>query len=248
MSLLKKIAARVRKLLRQELAPAGAYNKWASTYDAQPGNLMLALDEEIFARLLRRVSCRGKMVVDIGCGTGRHWEKILARQPQQLIGYDVSAGMLQRLQQKYPLALTRLIVRDRICYEESRPAEVLICTLTLAHIQKPDQAMQQWGRILKAGAEILLTDYHPETLALGGDRTFVYQGRSLAIKNYVHPIEKVKQYARENGFALLTFLERRIDPSLKPYYEKQGALGLYERFKGAGIIYGMHFRKQDAAP
>jgi ubiquinone/menaquinone biosynthesis C-methylase UbiE len=246
MTLLEKIKDQARRLLRQEVAPAEAYDKWAPTYDAQPGNLMLNLDEQIFSRLLHNISCKGKMVVDIGCGTGRHWDKILSQHPQQLIGYDVSAGMLRQLQQKYPQAHTHLIVRDRIQYAESRPAEVLISTLALAHIKKPGLAMQQWCRILKPGAEVLLTDYHPETLALGGDRTFVYQGRCLAIKNYVHPIEKVKQYARENGFEVLTFIERRIDPAVKPYYEKQETLGVYERFKGAGIIYGMHLRKQDA--
>lgn len=246
MTLLEKIKTRTRKLFRKEVAPAEAYDKWAPTYDAQPDNLMLALDEQIFSRLLHHICCKDKMVVDIGCGTGRHWDKILSQHPCKLIGYDVSAGMLERLQHKYPQALTQLIIRDQILYAETLPAEVLICTLALAHIKKPNLAMQQWRRILKAGAEILLTDYHPETLALGGDRTFVYQGRSLAIKNYVHPIEKVKQYARENGFEILDFLESRIDPIVKPYYEKQGALGVYERFKGAGIIYGMHLRKKDA--
>lgn len=248
MTLLKELKSRARKLFRQEVAPAEAYDKWAPSYDAQPGNLMLDLDEQLFSRLLAHICCRDKMVVDIGCGTGRHWPKIWSQHPHQLIGYDVSAGMLQQLRLKYPQAIARLIRQDRIEYAESRPAEVLISTLALAHIKKPDQAMQQWAAILKPGAQLLLTDYHPETLALGGDRTFVYQGRSLAIRNYIHPIEEVKQYAQANGFELLTLLERRIDPAVRPYYEQQGALGIYERFLGAGIIYGMHLRKKDAAP
>jgi ubiquinone/menaquinone biosynthesis C-methylase UbiE len=247
MLLLNKIKARARKLFRQEEMPAEAYDKWAPTYDAQPDNLMLALDEQLFSRLLARISCTGKMVVDIGCGTGRHWDKIFNQNPQKLIGYDVSAGMLQQLQHKYPQAHTQLILRDQVSYAEARPAEVLISTLALAHIRNLAAAMQQWEKLLKPGADILLTDYHPETLALGGNRTFLYRGRSLAIKNYVHPLDQVKQYARATGFVLLTFTEKRIDPAVRPYYEKQNALAVYERFKGAGILYGMHLRKKDAA-
>lgn len=245
MSMLRKIKARVRHLFKKELDPIQAYDWWAPTYDAQPDNLMLALDEQIFSFLLQQINCTGRLVVDLGCGTGRHWPKILAQKPRKLIGYDVSPGMLAMLAHKYPEAQTHLLVGDRLPYAETQPADVLISTLTLAHIKKPGKAMQQWRKILRSGAEILLTDYHPETLALGGDRTFTYQGQTKAIKNYIHPLEKVKQYAQENGFALLDLVERRIDPALKPFYEKQGAGGVYERFKGAGIIYGLHLRKEN---
>jgi SAM-dependent methyltransferase len=248
MTFLKKIKARARKLFQKEMAPASAYDRWAPTYDAQPDNLMLALDEQIFTRLLNNICCTGKLVLDIGCGTGRHWDKIFSQNPHKLIGYDVSPGMLHILQQKYPQAHTQLIIRNQFHYAETNAAGVLVSTLALAHMKKLGKAMQQWNKILIPGAEILLTDYHPETLALGGDRTFLYQGRTTAIRNYVHPLEKVKHYAFENGFELMAFIERRIDPDLKPWYEKQGALGVYERFKGAGLIYGMHLRKQHAAP
>jgi ubiquinone/menaquinone biosynthesis C-methylase UbiE len=248
MTFLKKIKARARRLFQKEMDPARAYDRWASTYDAQPGNLMLALDEALFSLLLTQVDCSGKWVVDIGCGTGRHWQKILNRHPAKLIGYDVSPQMLLQLQLRYPGAQTQLIVGNKIHYSEPRPAGVLVTTLALAHIKKLGPAMQQWNKILKPGADILITDYHPETLALGGDRTFLYQGKITAIQNYVHSIDQVKTCARENDFELLTFTERRIDPDVKPWYEKQGALGVYHRFEGAGIIYGMHLRKRNAAP
>jgi ubiquinone/menaquinone biosynthesis C-methylase UbiE len=244
---LKTLSNLSRRLLRREMAPAPAYDRWAPTYDAQPDNLMLALDEQIFTRLLNTISCTGKLVLDIGCGTGRHWDKVLAHAPQKIRGFDVSAGMLHRLQQKYPQADTQLIVRDRYNFLGAETAGVLICTLTLAHIRNPESAMQQWKAMLQPGADILLTDYHPETLSLGGDRTFSYQGKTTAIRNYVHPLEKVKQMAGKNGFELVAFDERRIGPALKPWYEKQGALEVYARFAGAGIIYGMHLRKKHAA-
>src|SRR4051812_25648116 len=81
---------------------ASAYDLWAATYDAEGDNLLVLLDEGLFEGLLRRVEVRGKRVVDVGCGTGRHWAKIAAGGPAELVGYDVSPGMLARLRRKHP--------------------------------------------------------------------------------------------------------------------------------------------------
>src|SRR4051794_23243590 len=78
-----------------------AYDIWASSYDEQPDNLMLHLDGELFGQLLEAVNIEDKVVVDVGCGTGRHWEKIVSRGPTQLVGYDVSDGMLKELKKKF---------------------------------------------------------------------------------------------------------------------------------------------------
>jgi hypothetical protein len=43
------------------------------------------------------------------------------------------------------------------------------------------------------------------------------------------------------------FIERKIDDSVKHYYEKQQAIGVYERFKGTSIIYGAHLTRKNAA-
>ena len=53
-----------------------AYDIWSHSYDAQPGNLVLDLDEMIFSTLLEDIDLEHKLVADIGCGTGRHWQKI----------------------------------------------------------------------------------------------------------------------------------------------------------------------------
>lgn len=57
--------------LKKEISPAVAYDLWASTYDDQPGNLIMDIDEEVFNSFLNTINLSGKTVVD-GCGTGRH--------------------------------------------------------------------------------------------------------------------------------------------------------------------------------
>src|SRR5690606_5392869 len=82
--------------------PAPAYDAWSGAYDHQPGNLMLDLDEALVAAFIDRSKIENKTIVDVGCGTGRHWNKILDKSPNKLSGFDVSPGMLARLNEKFP--------------------------------------------------------------------------------------------------------------------------------------------------
>jgi ubiquinone/menaquinone biosynthesis C-methylase UbiE len=59
--------------LSSEMVPKEAYDIWSESYDLQPGNLMLDLDERIFSGLIEHIDFYNKTVADIGCGTGRHW-------------------------------------------------------------------------------------------------------------------------------------------------------------------------------
>src|SRR5690349_2904307 len=142
---------RIKQLLKGpgETDPAKGYNLWSANYDQQPGNLMLDLDEFIFSSLLESVSVKGKTLVDVGCGTGRHWKKILDREPQKIYGYDVSAGMLEKLKAKFPQAIVSETKNEMLPGLESDSCEGLISTLTIAHIENIERAIEEWDRVLK---------------------------------------------------------------------------------------------------
>lgn len=234
-------------LRRKETDPRIAYDLWAAHYDEQPGNLMLALEEEIFSSLVGRISLEEKRVIDIGCGTGRHWKEMLDQHPARLTGYDVSEGMLQQLRQRYPLAEAYQISRDtHLPQLEDGSCDIIISTLAIAHIRYMEQALGEWNRVLKRGGKIIITDYHPAALAKGGDRTFRHKGRLVAIKNYVHPVEKIRGMAGHLNWEMITFIERVIDSRVRHFYEKQAALMVFERFQGVPIVYGMYLKKKDA--
>lgn len=230
-----------------ETEPAEAYNMWAKQYDAQPGNLMLDLDEALFSTLIGKVLFTDKIIVDVGCGTGRHWKKVYEKQPKKLIGYDVSEGMLKILKQKFPLAETYQLTNSKLTEQKDASVDIIISTLAIAHIENIEEAFTEWSRVLKTNGHIIITDYHPEALSKGGDRTFVHNGKRIAIKNYVHPIEKLRALADKLHFKIEEINENRIDETVKRYYEQQSALHTFERFKGTAIIYGAHLIKTDAA-
>lgn len=226
-----------------EKDPAKAYDLWAAGYDAQPHNLVLALDQQVFTGLLQALPLAGKTIADVGCGTGRHWPLLLAGSPQRLCGFDVSAGMLEKLKEKYPQAETYLVADEQLPGLADGSCQVLVSTLTFAHIPGQAAALAEWNRVLQPGADIIITDYHPAQLAKGGKRTFQYEGKTVAVKNYPYSLEQLRRQVRQLGWTEIRFTERLIGEEVKSFYVQQDALDVYEKFKGTPVIYGIHLKK-----
>jgi ubiquinone/menaquinone biosynthesis C-methylase UbiE len=231
----------------RETSPELAYDLWACGYDYQPGNLMLDLDEVVFSTLLNETVIGDKTVTDIGCGTGRHWKKIMDKKPRLLTGYDVSEGMMQQLKRKFPGAITHKMKDEKLEETIDHSVDLIISTLALAHIEKLESAIWEWDRILKPGGHVIVTDYHPTALLRGGKRTFRHGGKRIAVKNHIHPIEKLRTVAGQLHWQPLRLVEKVIDESVKPYYERQNALDVFRSFHGVPVIYGILFKKNDAS-
>jgi ubiquinone/menaquinone biosynthesis C-methylase UbiE len=243
MPFLNKLMQSVRSTRLPETAPADAYDIWAQSYDDQPDNLMLALDAELCGQLLGKVPVSGKVVADVGCGTGRHWQRLYDQRPARLVGYDVSAGMLDKLQHKYPDAETHLLDGGHLSHLETAGCDLVLSTLTIAHIPDIRAALAEWTRILRPGGAMIITDYHPAALARGGQRTFREGKKVIAVRNHIYPVAKIRRICRQLGLREQCLIERKIDGTMRHYYEKQGALPLFERFAGVPIIYGFQLKK-----
>lgn len=220
-----------------------AYDLLAENFDARPGNLMLDMDEEVFSGLLHSLDIRNKRVADIGCGTGRHWKKIFLRNPLTLTGFDISSGILNRLQAKFPVAYTSRITDNLFSTTADDTYDVIISTLTVAHIKNIEEALKAWCRILKDNGDIIITDFHPDALAFAGKNTFKQCVRQIEVQNYVHYIHDVEKILVRNGFYVVKRAEKIVDEWAKHYYVAKNALPVYEKFKNSRIIYGIHLRR-----
>ena len=159
----------------------------------------------------------GQDLADIGCGTGRHWKKFLSLNPARLVGFDESEGMLKVLKSKYPDSLSVQIQEDEFPSHFYHQFDILVSTLTLAHIKKLKKALGSWSKLLKDRGEIIITDYHPALLESGGRRTFSFNKNTISIKNYIHPLNTIIQEMKSLGFTLLKKEEQYIDESVKIY-------------------------------
>ena len=225
--------------------PQRAYRLWASQYDHQPWNLMFALDESIFLTLLEGIEMTNKKVLDIGCGTGRHWQLLLKSSPAEMTGYDISEEMLEVLKNKFPYAVTHQLNDNRLVQSANESVELIISTLTIAHIENIKEALQEWNRVLHAGGHVILTDFHPVALETGATRSFQHQSGQVTIKNHIHSLEMIEGIARELGWELQHLIEEKVDEKSRYFYEQQNAMDVYAVFAGTPMIYGMKFIKQD---
>lgn len=246
MSIGRNKIRKLRNLFRRKKTtePAAAYDIWASTYDGQKDNPIAYLNGLVFSNLLDTVDLEGKTVVDIGCGTGSNWEKILAKRPSNIIGYDVSSEMLNRLRQKYPLAATFLLHDNKLKESKSLSCDMIVSTLVIGYIKDLPAVLAEWNRVLKAGGEIIITDFHPIALQGGGKRSFTHEKKLVYIKNYIHPLDKIRLLAKEIHWQEIGLIERKFDESIKFFFEEQHALHVYEKEYGTPILYGWHFRKR----
>ena len=94
---------------------------------------------------------------------------------------------------------------------------------------------------------MIITDYHPTALAKGGQRTFREGDNVIAVRNHIYSINQVRNMLQTIGMQELRLEEYAIDDTMRPYYEKQQALAIFQRFRGVPIIYGIHLKKPNAA-
>ena len=245
MSILRKIKGKVRSLFRRKKTtePAAAYDIWASSYDRQKDNPIAYLNSLVFNDILDALDLEGKTIVDVGCGTGSNWDKILSKRPYKIIGYDVSSEMLGRLHQKYPQATTFLLHDNALNGSWDLSCDMVVSTLVVGYIKDLPAALAEWNRVLKRGGEIVITDFHPVALQGGGNRSFMHEEKVVYIKNYVHPLHKIKALANKMNWQEIDLIERKVDESIKFFFEEQHVLHVYEKEFGSPILYGWRFRK-----
>jgi ubiquinone/menaquinone biosynthesis C-methylase UbiE len=229
-----------------DLEAAPGYDLWSSTYDEEKNNVLVALDERLFEGLLRRVDLRGKRIVDVGCGTGRHWKALLAGEPAAMVGYDVSSGMLDVLRRKYPHATVHQASADRLVHAEDGGTDVVLSTLALCHVAELDAAIDEWCRVLRPGGDLVLTDFHPAAAA-ALQCSFRHRGKTFTVELHPHTLAALEAAATRNRLELLHRAEAIVDGSTRHHFEQAGMLREFERRNGRPLVHGAHFRKPSGA-
>jgi ubiquinone/menaquinone biosynthesis C-methylase UbiE len=240
----------VRRLLRTALSTPKritareAYRLWASTYDAQPNNLLLALEEEVFAELLACVDLEGRAVLDVGCGTGRHWQRLWAARPGALAGVDTSPEMLVRLRERVPGADVRLVSDTRLEGVADASVDVVVSTLTIGHIAALGSALGEWTRVLRPGGIMILTDFHPEAFRVGMKRTFVHSGTTFEVEHHLHSLDALVEICRGLTLEIRETRERVIDEGARAYCADRKQAAVFRRAQGTPIVLGMILLKR----
>src|ERR1700692_3205411 len=136
------------------------FDIWAQVYDEQP-NPLLALEQRFLTRMLPDVG--GLDVLDAGCGTGRWLQFLASRHPASLVGVDASREMLQRASAKLGMKSTLRLGSCTALPVQAASADLILASFVLSYLESVDTFARELYRVERPGADILLTNMHPDT-------------------------------------------------------------------------------------
>jgi ubiquinone/menaquinone biosynthesis C-methylase UbiE len=206
---------------------AEGYARWALLYDQIP-NPLLAREERHLLPLL--TGLRNRSILDLACGTGRWLERLTGRAGGWAVGVDCSIEMLRVAAKKD--AISGCLTRSGCASLPFRSGvfDLAICSFSLGHILDLRSTVRELGRVTKPGADIFVSDLHPEAYARGWRVGFRDQSTAVQIETIPRTTEQIVHAFCSVGFELLTLQDLRLGDPERHIFEIAGKA---ESFQGA---------------
>jgi ubiquinone/menaquinone biosynthesis C-methylase UbiE len=191
-----------------ELDVAAGYARWATSYDAA-ANPLIRVEEPVVRALVDRVP-PGR-ALDAACGTGRH-TAYLASRGHRVAGVDATPAMLEKARARVPSADLRLGDLAALPFEDGA-FDLAVCALALSHLPDIAPAIAELARVMRPGGTLVVSDFHPTMLLLGGTGFFVdASGRAGNVRSFHHPHARYLAAFRGAGLAVVECVEPTIEP------------------------------------
>ncbi len=221
------------------LPPAEAYRLWASSWD-NSASPIVELERRHLSDWLQNLD--GKVLLDIGCGTGR-WMSYGVTAGAQILGFDLSFEMLQQASLKHGLRgrmavadMTRLPVAGEC-------ADVVLCALALGHCRDAIAVLRQLLLLPRRGGRLVISDFHPDAINNGWKRTFKCGTETLEVESYPYSIEALVQVAESAGFRLEQLLELCFGPEQEKMFLDAGRPDLLARVRNLPAVVLLALRR-----
>ena len=218
------------------------YTKWAKKYDIET-NVAIFLEEKSVKDFLPKI--KGKDVLDLGCGTGRHAIR-LAKKGANVTCVDMTQAMLSEAKKKAKKAKVDIKVKrqDITKFKPDKKYDLIILMLVLDHIQKLEKAIKVINKASEIGTEVIISNIHPETMR--GDANFKpgarakgYLVEGFKTDQFYHPIEEYIDLFMKYGF----ILEKIKDLTVTEKDLKSRKMSEFKSLKGRTLMLLMKFKK-----
>jgi ubiquinone/menaquinone biosynthesis C-methylase UbiE len=223
---------------------AEGYERWAPTYDHAP-NPLLHLEERKLAALLPTL--RGKRVLDLACGTGRWLQKLSAQGACLGVGVDFSASMLQ-------VAGRKTAIRGRLARADCQRLpfnasvfDLVVCSFALGHIHDLGAIVRELARVTKRGADVFVSDLHPEAYTRGWRTGFRDSRTAIQIEMSARTAEEIIRAFYAGGFECLTHVPLCLGEPEKAIFIQAGKGSLFEAARRMPAVLLCHFRRTDSS-
>ena len=196
------------------------YDRWARVYD-HDANPLPALEDPLVREALGDV--RAREVLDLGCGTGRHTEWLVAAGAR-VTAVDFSQAMLEQARRKVPATDVRFIVHD---LHEPLPLDdasfdAVVSGLVLEHLRDLDAFFVEAHRVLRPQGRAVVSAMHPSMFLRGSRARFTDpdSGEIVAPGSLPHRLGEFVMAALNAGFALCGLDEHAPDAEFVQRYPR----------------------------
>jgi len=197
----------------------GGYDRWAASYD-HDGNPLQGLEEPVVRAAVGDV--RGKTVLDLGCGTGRHslW---LASRGAAVTAVDFSEGMLAEARRKPGAESIRFVVHDLHTPLPFAPEfDLVVSGLVLEHLRELDGFFAEMRRVLRPGGRAVVSAMHPAMCLRDARARFAdpASGKVIEPGSLAHSVSSFVMGAVHAGFRIAAIEEHAPDAAFASRYPR----------------------------
>lgn len=220
---------------------AEGYDRWAPIYDHAP-NPLLACEERYLLPLLTDLG--GKTVLDLACGTGRWLERLTVHGCKSGVGIDRSMAMLRVAEGKNAVR-GRLAAADCESLPFSSAAfDLAICSFALGHLGDLGSVAREVARVTKMGADVLVSDLHPEAYARGWRVGFRDGETAVHIEMQRRSVEEIVRAFSSNGFECRTRASLRLGKPEEALFVRAGKSHSFVNACQLPAVLVCHFRRR----
>lgn len=199
------------------------YDAWCNSYDTDPNSTVFA-DEQAFPAVWPDL--RGARVLEIGCGTGRHTERLVA-QGSRVTAVDLSPGMLAVARRKPALDQVDFREADVYGFEPGAEFDAVIGALVIEHLPDLLGFFARVRRWLAPSGVAHFSEIHPDRMQAGSGARFTNAaGEEIRLSSVPHLQATVEDAIRAAGLVVT----RRSDVPASP--ELLAARPEWEKYRG----------------
>ena len=223
-----------------------AFDAAAEFYDHAP-NPLLALEQRFLPGLLP--SLRSRVVLDVGCGTGRWLYKLQDSAAAQLIGVDPSLAMLDLARGKVRSDISLLQGTAECLPLPDGSADVILMSFALSYCDRLEPVVHELARVARPNATIFISDLHPRTEArLNWKRTFASQSGTLTMATARHGLRELEEISQRSGFHPALHLELPFGTQERSFFVRAGKEFAFHAARELPAIYIAQFIAQKYPP
>jgi malonyl-CoA O-methyltransferase len=186
------------------LSSQDAYGRWSAAYPPHAHNALMQLEQDAMLSLLPSLS--GKVVLDLGCGTGRYSRLATEQGAGRILAMDNSLAMLVEGRRVGAMNAPIQAALNSIPLAQ-KSVDVVLCGLAIGHVKDIERPVSEIGRVLRVGGTALISDFHPFLFLTGKQRTFTTNGETFAVEHYAHLYASVHAAVGKAQLAIDAVLE-----------------------------------------